>query len=354
MGLWPSGGPGVVPLGQHRGEDGWVDVAAGQHRHRSTGGRQIPPVQARGDGRRAAWFGNQVGPGRGAPHRAAYLVLGHRDHVVHEAEDVLKRQYADLFHPQRVGDGPLGVGGGPGNPFALPERVACVRRKFRFDTDHPYLRAHRPDGRGDPGDQAAAADGDGYQIHAGALLGDLEPDGALTGDHIPVIERRDERVPVPADEVLGGRDPGRQRGLAGHDLRPEAPGGAELCLGRVVGDDHRGRDAEQGCRVRDGLCVVAAGVGHHSLPAHLFGQRTDRRVGPAQLEGTDRLEAFRLDQQGRLDAGKRHQRGRDDGPVQTRRSGLDLLDRDQPGHSGTPETLRPPWRSPAPPSPHRP
>ena len=55
--------------------------------------------------------------------------------------------------------------------------------------------------------------------------------------------------------------------------------------------------AEGAGRVGDALRVIAAGVGDDAATALVVGERADLVVGAAQLEGADRLQAFRLEKE---------------------------------------------------------
>jgi hypothetical protein len=92
----------------------------------------------------------------------------------------------------------------------------------------------------------------------GEVLGDLQADRALPGDHVPVVERRDRVVAPHPGDLLGGRDPGGERRLDQDQFRPGRGDRVGLDGGRVLRDDDRGADAEQPCRVRHGEPVIAA------------------------------------------------------------------------------------------------
>ena len=161
------------------------------------------------------------------------------------------------------------------------------------------------------------------------------------GDHPPVVERRDGHRAALRGQVAGGGQPGGQAGRGDDDLRAQRADGGHLDRGGVVRDHHDRGHAEQRGRVRHGQAVVAAGVGDHAALPRGRGQRVHRRVGAAQLERAGRLQRLRLDQQSRVGAGERHQRGADGHARQGRRGGPDLVDRHERLHL---HTLRPPGR----------
>ena len=290
-------------------------------------GQVVLTEQARRDRDRSARLGDQVRLRRGPPHRLAYLVLGDRHHVVHMAEQVPQGQGTDLLDPERVGDGPLRLVGRPRHPLAAAERVPRVSRKFRFDPDHPRPGAQGADGGGNPGDETAATDRHHDQVGPGAVRRDLQADGALACDDGPVIERRDERIAVAADQLLRGCHPGRQRRPRGDDPGAQPADGTELDRWCIVWDDHGGGNAQQCRGVGNGSGVIPAGMGHNSARAQVGGKGTDRRIRATQLERARRLQRFRLQQQTGIRAGERHQRGRDDDPAEARGCRPDFINR---------------------------
>jgi hypothetical protein len=262
-----------------------VDVAARKDRHGRARGRQVLlPQQPRCHGHGTTRLGYQVRLHGDPPHPLPYLILSHSHNVVHVPEDVLERQRSHLLDPQRISDRPLGAGRRPGDPLAAPERIAGIRRQFRFHPDHLRPGTQATDGRRDPGDQPATADRDHHQVSLRTLGRDLQAYRALTSDHRTVIKRRDEGEPVTADEILRGCHPRCERGLHGHDPGTHPADGGNLHRWCVLRDHDHCRDAEERSRVRHSLGVVAAGVGHHPPLAHGGGQRADRRISPAQLE----------------------------------------------------------------------
>ena len=96
------------------------------------------------------------------------------------------------------------------------------------------------------------------------VLGDLQADRALPGDHPPVVERRDLGVAPVARDPPRRLDPRRQRGRDRDQLRADAADQVGLDRRCGVRHDDRGRDPEQGGGVGDGESVVAARVRDHA------------------------------------------------------------------------------------------
>ena len=81
-------------------------------------------------------------------------------------------------------------------------------------------RARVSVGRGDAGDQPAAADRADDQVGVRHVLGDLEPDRPLPGDHERVVERGDVGAPGLLDELAAGaRTPRCDRAPRGRPQR---------------------------------------------------------------------------------------------------------------------------------------
>ena len=104
-----------------------------------------------------------------------------------------------------------------------PQRRRHRGRAGRLHADHPYVRVGRLGRHRDPGDQPAAADPGDDRAHVRALLEDLQPDRALTGDHVRVVERVDEDRAGAVGELLR-RDQRLVDGVADQlDLRRRTP-----------------------------------------------------------------------------------------------------------------------------------
>ena len=249
----------------------------------------------------------------------------------HQLTEMRERQRADLLHPERVRHRALDVGRGPADPLAAAQGLAGVRGERGFDAHHGRGRAAGPDGRGDPRDEAAAADRHQDQADLRAVGRDLQADGALAGDDRPVVERRDRHVPVPGREFLGRGHPRRQGRLHPHQFRAVVLDRVRLDLRRRPRDHHDRPHAEQGRGVGHRVTVVAAGMGDDSvLPGGLLAGH-DRGVGPAQLERPGGLQRLGLDQQRRLEPGHGDQRRADRHPLEPAGRVPYLGQADQPG-----------------------
>ena len=127
---------------------------------------------------------------------------------MHVAEHVPQGKLAYLLHPERVGDGTLGLRGRPRHPLPLAERITGISGQFRLHADDLGSRPQRLDRSGDARDQATAADRAQDEIRVRAVGHDLQADGSLPRDHHAVVERRDDRITMACDELVSCRDPG--------------------------------------------------------------------------------------------------------------------------------------------------
>ncbi len=200
---------------------------------------------------------------------------------------------------------------------------------LRIGRDSPERARHS---RGQP----AAAPGDQHRVDVLQLLGELEADGAVSGHDRRVANGVDE-VAVDALQlgerllaVAVHRRPPRLPGHA-HHATAQALDGCELCGGRVVGDDDRGRNTERARHPRHTLGHVARARGHDSFGELGAWCAEDRVRGAAQLEGADRLQALELEPDLRRGVVQvqADERRPDDGVRDPGSRPLDVLERDQ-------------------------
>jgi hypothetical protein len=125
---------------------------------------------------------------------------------------------------------------------------------------------------------------------------DLHGHGALAGDHVRVIERRDVGVTVLVDQLVGVGC-GLIEGVAlEHHPGTVVAHRAYLDLRRGLGHhDHR-LDSQLLGGQGHTLGVVAGGGADYPLGLLLLGQMGNPVVGAANLEGKHRLKIFPLEQ----------------------------------------------------------
>ena len=159
-------------------------------------------------------------------------------------------------------------------------------------TSGSALLQRQRDARGEP----AAADRDQHRLRVRHLLGELEPDRPLAGDHALVLERVDERRAGPLDVRLRGRDR-LLEALAGELGRSAVrPRRLDLRHRRVLRHEDRRRDPGLARRPRDRLAVVAGARGDDA-GARAPRRRASRCVlyGAADLERAGALEVLGLE-----------------------------------------------------------
>ncbi len=167
----------------------------------------------------------------------------------------------------------------------------------RFDADHlgpgPVRGLERPTDADDPGQQPASPDGHHDGLGVGSLLGQLEADGALAGDHVGIVERGHEDGARVRRECLS------QHQRVVHQLPLEANRGAvgsgrfDLRQSRTGGHEDGGRAPGEGGGQSHALGVVAGRGGHDGDP---LGELGDAVVGPSDLERAGALLLLRLEQ----------------------------------------------------------
>ncbi len=182
------------------------------------------------------------------------------------------------------------------DPLAGAQRLVHGRGVFRLHADYLDAWVQLFDERADAADQPAAADRDEYGIElAGRLAHDFHADGALSGDHIRIVERMHEH------QVAFARDD--QRVLIGgivdlavqHDLTAQFAHGLHLDRGRGQRHDHHCRNTAMARGQGYALRVIARRSTDDPARRDRRRQVRDLVVGAAQLEGEHRLQVFALE-----------------------------------------------------------
>ena len=162
-----------------------------------------------------------------------------------------------------------------------------------LDADDLHLRALRPDRDRDPADQAASTDGHHDAREVRHLAQQLQPDPALPGDHIGIVERVDELHAGLGRALPGGGDALVDRPAHQVQRRAERLHGVRLGDRRRLRHEHLARHATRARRVGDRLGVVS-GAPADDAARGLIAQRGDLGHRAAQLEGAGALEVLRL------------------------------------------------------------
>ena len=154
-----------------------------------------------GDRERTGRLGDRARVVEDVLDRAADFVGGHDDDRVDTATRDLERLFADLRHRRAVSEQIERL---------LAQLDAPVGRQRRrqaggavgLDPDDLHVRSQVFDVRGDAGNEAAAADRHEDRVQrAAVLVQDLHADGALSRDHVRIIERMYEHVAVLAQQL---------------------------------------------------------------------------------------------------------------------------------------------------------
>jgi cytochrome c oxidase assembly factor CtaG len=269
----------------------------------------VAPEGHRRDDERTGRFGHESSPFRGEPDADRDLGLGDRHHRVQVRPQVREGPSAEGLGPRAVGDGAGHVRSRPAHDLPARKRVAGIGREFRLDADDAGGRTECLERRGDPGGEPPSADGDQDGPDIGQVLGDLEADGPLSGDDPVVVVGRDDGQAALGRDRLSARL--ALLGCRAHHHDLGAVGGDPVALDgrRIAGHDDHGRRPEQSGGAGDALGVVPGRVGDDAAPPLFVGERGDRHVRAADLEGSDGLQALGLQEPSRLRASVRHERG---------------------------------------------
>ena len=284
-------------MAHHLDQHGRVDVPAGEERDC----RPFAPHLAReerGDADRSGALDHELGALEQHDDRVADLLAGNLDDV----REQIPAQVHGQLRRTLYGD-PIG------------EREA---RRLGLHADDAHLRPHLAQGERDSRGEPAAADRDDHRLDLRQLLGELEPDRALTGDHLFVEVGVDERRARPLDVLARGRQRFLEPLAAHLDAGAVAPGRVDLGHRRVLGNEDRRRDARLARRPGDGLPVVAGACRDDARGTLGVGEAPDLVDRAADFEGAGALKVLVL--QVHVAAGQARERlravdGRDSGDV---------------------------------------
>jgi len=224
--------------------------------------------------------------------RGTDLVGADQNHLVHQLPRQPEGLRPDLAHRHPVGKQPHPL---QGDGTIRGQGGVQGRGIVGLHADHPGLGPDVFHVGGHPRDQPPAAhrDKDGMG-RIGVLTQDLHADGALSGDHLGVVEGVDEGQPLPAAK-LQGVGVGVVVGIPMEQgLRPQPAHRPNL--DRWGGPRHhdQGSDPQPLCRQRHTLGMIAGGGGDHAARALRRRQAKHLVVGPPQLEGEHRLQVLAL------------------------------------------------------------
>ncbi|MNS88116.1 hypothetical protein D3C72_1220800 [compost metagenome] len=303
------------PLG-HVAQAVEVDIGARIDRHQGAraGMTRRPDLHAR-QGHGARGLGHSAHVVEDVLHRRADGVRVDQDDVVQQVAAQAEGLVAGSAHRYPVGEQADLI---QGHHMTGVDGALHRRGVGGFDADDLRLGAQETDDGRHPRRQTAAADRDEDGVdRVGVLAQDLQPDRALSGDHVRVVERVDEGcagllfqgagVGVGVVEAVAVQDDVSAERLDRRHLDARR-GGRH--------DDGRGRAAFRR-RQRHALRVIARRGADDAARQLGLAQGGDLVVGAANLEREDRLQVLAL-QQGRA--------------VQPRRQPLQRVQRGFLGH----------------------
>ena len=246
-------------------------------------------------------------------HRHSACTLGHQLLVLHQGEDgrrcLVLGHGNDIIHillAQLIGQLARGLdlnavrkGGGSfqGLVLVLVQAAVHTGGTLGLYAVHLDLRAQGLDGKGDAGNQSAAAHRHHHSVHIRQLVENFQTNRALPGDDLLVI------VGVNKGHVvlllqLHGLVVGFVVG-AGHkaDLRAQIFGVLHLHQGRAVRHTDDAADAAPGSRQRHALRMVARRAGNDALGALLLRKLADFIVSAPHLKAASGLQVLGLEVQ---------------------------------------------------------
>ena len=289
---------GRQPVADHALHDERVDVAAREHDDGRPGCANLAG-QDRRDADGARRLDDELRALEQHEHGPGDVVVVDRDDLVDRVFDDFEVELARLRHGNTVGD--RGADGDFGDG-SRGERHGVRRGVDGLHADDPNLAAELRGALlqhgGHARDEPAAADrhDDGGEV--GHLLEHLEAQGALAGDDVGVIERRN----VDGTGALGVLGRGAQRlgdrVAPQHDVGAVVAGRGELRQGDSDGHEDRGRNAQLAGREGDALGVIAGGRGHDSARLLVVAEGGDAVVGAANLVRAGALQVFALHEDG--------------------------------------------------------
>ncbi len=271
-----------------------VDVGAGQNgRHPAT--LHLLPLAVgleAGQGQGSRRLGDGAAVVEDVFQRGADLVVGDGHHLIQILVAEAKGLLTDALdrHPVGKQRDSLQI-----DRLAGRQRGLEAGGALRLHPDHLHIRQQLLDVDRHPRGQAAAAHRHEDVGKMGILLQQLLADGALPGDHLDVVKRRDQGVALQLGEtaalavslVEAVAEQQHVAALAAHRI--------DLDVRRGLGHHDDRLDTEPGGRQGDPLGVVAGRGGDDAALLLLLGQGGDLVVGAAQLEGVDRLQILPLE-----------------------------------------------------------
>ena len=199
-----AAGERLVAAGD-REQQARVDVAAGQDRHgRAGGGRRDLATEQRGDADGAGALHDELAALEQHDHRLGRLLVLDDRPCRRATLQEREREVARPLDRDAVGDRQRRWRPATGSPAR--ERLRVGRARGGLHADDLDLRPRRLDRDRDAGREPAAADRHDDLREVRHLLEQLEPERALAGDDVRVVEGVHEGEPVPLRALLRGGD----------------------------------------------------------------------------------------------------------------------------------------------------
>ena len=225
-------------------------------------------------------------------HRVSNLVLAHDDDLRIPVAQDGEGDWRAAHRLQRVAQCRRRVAA-DALDRAAGKRARHVVPSFGLGANDPRVRTGERHPRGKP----AAADRNRDQRRFASdrlpeLVEDFEPDGALAGNHMTVVERGYDGGSGPGRKPGGNRHAVLGPAVIEHHVASVGAGAVDFDLRRIARHDDRRLDAEAPSRNRHALRMIAGGESHHAALAFGRVELEQAVARSAQLERAAGLQGL--------------------------------------------------------------
>ena len=229
-------------------------------------------------------------------HEQDHLVdvtLGHGDNVVKEFVEQREREIARTLHSDALGGRAHLVGG---NHMTCGQRILPCWATLRNRADHAHFRLERLDGERHTGTKTATAQRHDHVGDVRHVFEDFKADGALTAQHLVIVEWRHVDHAFGVAQFLGAGCGFVEHLAVQHHVCTVRLGGVNLQRRSDLRHADRCLRTTFASRIGHALRMVARGSGDNAASQLLITQGCDLVVGAANLERSGDLEILRLEQ----------------------------------------------------------
>ncbi len=266
-----------------------IDVASAEDHPDPLAGQWQAAHGGRCSAQATGWLDDDLHALGEKAHGLDQLRIGHGHDVIDIAAHDGKGQLAHRLCLCAIGNR---VRCGDAHDGAAAHRLLGVIACLRFDTDHLASGRQCTRGQGTAADQATTADADKQGVERTYLLKQLLGCSSLAGNHVRVVERRDQCHAALARQCGGKLFAVLREAVEQHHLGTITARGSNLGLGCVGRHQNHGLDTLQSRRQSDRLGMVATGECQRTRLALGRIKARQRIEATAELERTHALEVF--------------------------------------------------------------